>query len=131
VIFLIGFVFQFCLLFMAITWFLHLFHLFLGIQFPFWSRFLGEKKWKLRLHIVELISVIVLSGIGPTAFVSASEYTLGRFPPLFALPSREVSFYTIMLPLTIILAIGVNLAFFSFWTIHKVRTYHVCIIFCI
>ncbi|XP_065890808.1 uncharacterized protein [Dysidea avara] len=114
-----GFVFQFCLLFMAITWFLHLFHLFLGIQFPFWSRFLSEKKWKLRLHIVELTSAIFLSGIAPTAFVSASEYTLGRFPPLFALPSSEVAFYTMMLPLTIILAVGVNMAFLSFWTIHK------------
>ena len=105
---------------MAITWFLHLFHLFLGIQFPFWSRFMGEKKWKIRLHIVELISAIFLSGVAPTAFVSASEYILGRFPPLFALPSSEVAFYTIMLPLSIILAVGVNLAFYSFWTIHKV-----------
>jgi len=63
---------------------------------------------------VELINVIFLSGIAPTAFVSASEYVLGRFPPLFALPSREVAFYTIMLPLTIILAVGVNLEFFFF-----------------
>ena len=69
---------------------------------------------------MELTSAIFLSGIAPTAFVSASEYTLGRFPPLFALPSSEVAFYTMMLPLTIILAVGVNMAFLSFWTIHKV-----------
>ena len=105
---------------MAVTWFLHLFHLFLGVEFPFWSRFLNEKKWKIRLHVVEVLGSVVLCSLAPTIFVSVSEYTLSRFPPLFALPSREVAFYTIVLPLCIILAVGVNITFYTFLSIHKV-----------
>ena len=108
---------------MPVTWFLHLFHLFLGVAFPFWSRFLSEQKWKIRLHIVEVSGSVVLCSLAPTMFVSVSEYVFGRFPPLFALPSREVAFYTIVLPLALILATGVNLTFYTFWSIHKVRMY--------
>ena len=106
---------------MAVTWFLHLFHLFLGVAFPFWSRFLSEKKWKIRLHVVEVLGSVLLCSLAPTVVVSDSEYTLGRFPPLFALPSRVVVFYTTVLPLAIILAAGINLTSFTFLSIHKVK----------
>lgn len=105
---------------MTVTWFLHLFHLFLGVVFPFWSKFLSEKKWKTRLHIVEVFGSVILCGLTPTIFVSVSEYQITRFPPLLALPSREVAFYTLVLPITIILAVGVNLTFYTFLSIHKV-----------
>ena len=105
---------------MAVTWFLHLFHLFMGVVFPFRSQFLKEKKWKIRLHVVEVFGAVILCGLAPTIFVSVSEYTLGRFPPLFALPSREKAFYTMQVPLAIILAVGVNLTFYTFLSIHKV-----------
>ena len=120
---IIGFVLHFCWVFMAVTWFLHLFHLFVGIAFPFWSRILNEKKWKIRLHIAEVFGSVVLCSLAPTIFVSVSEYTLVRFPPLFALPSRDVAFYTIVLPLAIILAVGVNLTLYAFLRLHKVMQY--------
>ena len=116
-----GFVFHFSLVFATVTWFLHMFHFFLGIAFPFWSRFLNERKWKIRLHVVEIFGSIVLCSLAPTVFVSVSEYTLARFPPLFARPSRDVSFYTLILPLAIFLAIGVNLMIYSLIGIHKVK----------
>ena len=105
---------------MSTMWFLHLFHLFLGVAFPFRSKFLNEKKCKLKIHVLEVLGSIVLCSLAPTIFVSVSEYTLGRFPPLFALPSRRVAFYTILLPLAVILACGVNLTFYTFLSIHKV-----------
>ena len=119
-LYLIGFVFHFSVVFMSLMWFLHLFHLFLGIVFPFRSKFLNEKKFKFRLHVLEVFGSIVLCSLAPTIFVSVSEYTLVRFPPLFALPSRRVSFYTIALPLAINLACGVNLTFYTLLSIHKV-----------
>ena len=106
-----------------------MFHFFLGIAFPFWSRFLNEQTWKIRLHVVELIGSIVLCSLAPTVFVSVSDYTLSRFPPLFARPSRDVSFFTIILPLAILLAIGLNLMIYSLIGIHKVR--NVCFLSCI
>ena len=122
--YLIGFVFHFCLVIVFVFWFLHLFHLFLGVVFPFWSRFLSEREWKIRLHVVGVFGSVILCGLAPTILVSVSEYTFGRFPPLFAFPSRDVTFYTIMLPITIILSSGVNLTFYTFWTIHKVMLAH-------
>lgn len=70
---------------------------------------------------MEVFGSIVLCSLAPTVFVSVSEYTLSRFPPLFARPSRDVSFYTIILPLSILLAIGLNLMIYSLIAIHKVR----------
>ena len=116
----VGFALHFCWTFMAVTWFLHLFHLFLGVVLPFQTRFLSEKKWKIRLHVAEVFGSVVLCSLAPTIYVSVSEYTLARFPPLFTLPSREVAFYTIVLPLAIILAVGVNLTFYTFLSLHKV-----------
>ena len=105
---------------MSAMWFLHLFHLFLGVVFPFQSKFLNEKKFKFRLHVLEVLGSIVLCSLAPTIFVSVSGYTFGSFPPLVFLPSRRVAFYTIVLPLAVILACGVNLTFYTFLSIHKV-----------
>ena len=107
-------------MFLNVTWFLHLLHLFLGVVFPFQTEILNEKKWKNRLHVAEVFGSIVLCSLAPTIYVSISEYTFARFPPLFAIPAGEVIFYTIVLPLSIILAVGVNLTFYTFISIHKV-----------
>ena len=118
---IIGFVFHFCWVFMNITWFLHVFHLFFGVVFPFQSEILNEKKWKNRLHVAEVFGSIVLCSLAPTICVSVSQYTFVDFPPLFSLPTLgEVLFYTIILPLSIILAVGVNITFYTFLSIHKV-----------
>ena len=116
-----GFATHFSLVFATVTWFLHMFHFFLGIAFPFWSRFLNEQKWKIRLHVMEIIGSVVLCSLAPIVFVSVSDYNLSRFPPLFARPSRDVSFFTIILPLAILLAVGLNLMIYSLNGIHKVR----------
>ena len=108
---------------MAVNWLLHLFHLFLGVVFPFWSKFLKEKKWKIRLHVVEVLGAVTLCSLAPTILAASSSYTLSRFPPLLALPSRDIVFFTVEIPLAIILAVGVNLTFYTFLSIHKVCSY--------
>ena len=104
-------------------WFLHLFHLFLAIAFPFWSKFLSEQKWKIRLHILEVLGCVVISSIAPITFLSVSEYVIARLPPLFVRPSRDVTFYSLILPTTILVGTGVNLTIYSFITIRKVINY--------
>ena len=116
----IGFAFHLCVIFLPFTWFLHLLHLFLGVVFPFRLKFLNEKKWKIRLHVFELLGSIVLCGLPPAIYISVSDYTIARFPPLFALPLREVAFYAIVLPQCIILSVGLNIGFYTFFSIHKV-----------
>ena len=104
----------------TITWFLHLSHLFLAISFPFWSEYLNEQKWKIRLHLVEILGAVVLSSLGPVIFVSMSEYIFARFPPFFARPSRDAAFYSVVLPSAVMIAVGLNLTIYSFYQIRKV-----------
>jgi len=118
-----GFVYQSCLLFMTVTWFLHVFHLFLVITFPIWSlQFFSHSKGtrKLILCILEILGSVIFCSILPTIVLSVSHYRIATFPPLITIPTRELSLYTFILPVTLLLAVGVNLIFLSFWKIHKV-----------
>ena len=117
----IGFFFHFCIVYLAVIWFLHLFHLFVSIVFPFWSKFLNEKKWKIRLYVVEMFGSVVLCSLAPIIYISGSEYGISNFPLVITFPSPEMSFYSILIPLDMILAVGVNLIFYTFFTIHKVK----------
>ena len=116
-----GFVTHFIFVFGTVTWFLHLFHLFLVVSFPFWSKFLSEQKWKIRLHVVEVFGSVVLCSIAPITFISVSEYTTTRLPPLFPRPSNDVLFFSMILPNTVLLGIGVNLTVYSLMNIRKVN----------
>ena len=118
-----GFVSHFALVCATVTWFLHLSHLFLVVSFPFWSKFLSEKKWKIRLHVVEVFGSVVLCSIAPITFISVSEYRIFRFPPLFTRPSRDATFYSIVLPNVALIAVGVNLTIYTFISIRKVINY--------
>ena len=104
----------------TVTWFLYLFHLFLVVSFPFWSKFLSEQKWKIRLHVVEVFGSVVICSIAPIIYISVSEYTFSRLPPLFDRPSRDATFYSIVLPNIILMAVGINLTIYSLISIRKV-----------
>ena len=104
----------------TVTWFLHLFHFFLVISFPFWSRFLSEQKWKTRLHVVEMVGSVVICSVAPIIVATMSGYTISRFPPLFVRPPRNATFYSLILPTTVLVAVGLSLTISSFITIHKV-----------
>ena len=89
-------------------------------MFPFSSRYLNEKKWRIRLYVVEMVGSIVLCSIAPIIYISVSDYRLTRFPQSATFPSTEVIFYSILIPFAMILAVGINLIVYTFFTIHKV-----------
>jgi len=101
-------------------WLLHLIHLYLKIGFPIWARKLAARKTKIILHVTEITGAIILSGLAPVIFLSVSEYKFGRFPPVLCFPSRTVGFYTICVPLCIMIGCGMILTITTFWTLHKV-----------
>ena len=116
-----GFVTHFFFLCGTVIWILYLFHLFLVVSFPIWSKFLSEQKWKIRLHVVEVIGSLVLCSIAPTVCISLSEYTIFRYPPLFVRPSGDAAFYSVVLPNAILTAIGVDITIYSLYSIRKVN----------
>ena len=105
---------------LAVLWLLHIVHLFLKITFPLWSRKLDRKQTKIMLHITEVTGALFLCSLAPVLIVILSRYQITRFPPLFCNPSKEVRFYTMCLPLCIIMAIGMVLTIIMFWILHKV-----------
>ena len=99
-----------------------MFHLFLGVAFPFWSKFINEKKWKIRLYVVEVFGSVVLCSLATMIYISGgSDYVL-RIPHLIVTPSTEMTFYSVIIPVAMILALGVNFNFYTFFTIHKVQS---------
>ena len=85
-----------------------------------WSRKLDRKQAKIILHAVEAAGVLFICSLAPSYCIAFSRYEIARFPPMFCSPSKEISFYTICLPLCLVMAIGVILAVVMFWILHKV-----------
>ena len=108
---------------LAVLWLLHLIHLFLRIAFPIWSRKLNNKNRKMAIHVAEVAGASILCGITPVMFISMSEYNIQQFPPFICFPSRSVSFYSICLPLCLIVGTGVILTIIMFWILHNVSSY--------
>ena len=119
-LYITGVIFHWLLVLLTVLWLLHLIHLFIKIVYPIRSRKLDRKQTKIILHVTEVGGAFILCGLAPITFVSMSEYSIGRFPPLLCLPSKVVNFYTVCIPLCIILASGVILAIIMFWLLHKV-----------
>ena len=98
--------------------------MFIKITLPFWSRKLDRKHTKIILHVTEVIGAFILCGLAPIVYVSVSKYYFTRLPPLLCVPSKEVYFYTVCLPLCVTFGAGVILAIIMFWILHKVSNIH-------
>jgi len=105
-----------------VIWLLHIVHLFIRIAFPIWARKLTEKRTKIILHIAEITGAAIICSLAPIIYISVSDskYRFRIFPPLLCFPSSEVYFYTICLPLCLVIGTGVILAIFMFRILHKV-----------
>ena len=105
---------------LAMLWLLHLMHLFVKIAFPIWSRKFHNKRTNFIIHTAEVTGAIVLCGIAPAVFISTSEYNFQQFPPFICFPTKSVGFYTMCLPLCLMVGSGVILAIIMFWMLHMV-----------
>ena len=114
----LGFIFYFVVLFISLAWSLHIFHLFLGIAFPFWSKSFQAKK--LKLCIGELFVITIVSIIQPILVLCISEYQIVWYPPSVVIPSQQILNYVVVITVTILYSIGTNMIIFCFWTLHKV-----------
>jgi len=115
---IIGFVYHMCITLMMMFWMLNIIHIFLRIVFPFMSQKIDGKLFL--LQILEVVGSVILCSIAPIVYASTSQYQITRFPPLLCVPTEDVYFYTISIPLCTILTIGVNLLVITMWKIHKV-----------
>ena len=121
-----GMVFYYCLFQLAVWWFCHVVSLFWKIRFPFHARSFETAHRLKYIHIVMVIVGLVLPTLPViVAFTAGTPSTRGfgltRFPPILCTSlERDSTFYSLVLPINILLAVGVPLLIIIFWIIHKV-----------
>lgn len=107
----------------------HSFGLFWSIVFPFhYRRFKLEKKIKY-VHITTLVLVLALP-VFPALLHLIDGYSVG-LGPFYTCIGRNtvVTYFTFILPISIILAIATSLMIIIFWTIFKVYMGNIIILY--
>ena len=103
--------------------------LFWKIRFPFHARSFETAHRIKYIHITMVIVGLVLPTLPViVAFTAGNPSTRGfgltRFPPILCTSLQsDPTFYSLVLPINIVLAIGVPLLIVLFWIIHKVYAF--------
>ena len=79
------------------------------------------------LHITEVTGATIICGITPVIFILTSKYNFQKFPPFICFPTKSVGFYSMCLPLCLMVGTGVILAIIMFWMLHMVSK---CVLIC-
>ena len=119
-VFYLGFVIHTCILMMHFFWIMHLFHMFTRLAFPMQSRNFDQSTYRHWIHIGEVGGGIIVAVIPPIGVAAASEYNVSSFPANYCVPEPRVAYYTELLPINIVLAIGVCFIVTIFWMLHQV-----------
>ena len=124
---------------MSLWWLFHITSLFWKVIFPFHARILNKVKY---IHITCVIIGILIpllpviasmanfavnlqkqseNSTSKLQFISGGlGFRSNRFPPLLCTgTSRDATFYSLILPLDIILASGCTMLLIIFWSVHK------------
>ena len=99
-----------------------MFHVFASVAFPFkTNKIFGSKSYILRIHVAEIIVIFILGFLSSVITLSTSGYQYTEFPPSCYPKSSTVSFYTLLLPLTLGSTVGVFFLMGAFWILRKVN----------
>lgn len=130
-------VFHYALIQLGVWWLVHVTAILWKIRFPFHARRYESAHRVRYVHIIcvalgvllPLISVVVIivDSAVDSSGTNATQYgTLGfgltRFPPILCTGiDRDATYYSLVLPLNLILIVGMTELTVVFWIIHKVR----------
>ena len=84
--------------------------MFWGIQFPFSSRRFKMKGYAKYLHLSLVLLSFVLPVVPLVVGFETGGYSMPRFPPTTCLAdNKDATFYSFILPITVIMALGISL----------------------
>ncbi len=124
----IGVVLYYVTLQLALWWFLHVLILFWKVEFPFHARsFENAGRFKY-IHIIWATVGVLLPLVPVITVLANGGFTIPQFPPLLC-TGREAdpTFYSLLLPIIVLLQTGITLMVILFRTIHKVSKTLACI----
>ena len=105
----------------AVLWILHVSVIFWNVRFPDHYMLLNRRHQIKYIHLVSVLVAIVVPVIPVAAIFGTGGFVNGRYPPLLCLPSNpNAAFYSLVLPVSVLIASGVTLLLAVFWTLYKV-----------
>ena len=105
----------------SLWWIFHVSVIFWGVQFPLHSKSFRISHGTKYIHLTCVVLALVLPLVPVLANKFKGGYTMGRFPPILCVGADAgATFYSLVLPIDIILGVGSNLLIIIFWKIHKV-----------
>ena len=120
-----GIVFYYGLFQVAVWWFCHEISIFWGVCFPFHAKSLEKAHRTKYIHIIMVIVGLVLPALPVIVTFTTGDpsgFGLTRFPPILCTGlEKDATFYSLVLPINILMAIGIPLLIIIFRIIHKVR----------
>ena len=117
-----GGIFYYILLQGSLWWIFHVSVLFYGIQFPFHSRSFKAAHRTKYIHVIMVVIALLLPLVPAIVCGVIGEYTMTDFPPILCVGSdADATFYSLVLPIIIILGTGTSLLVIMFWKIHMVH----------
>ena len=116
-----GGIFYYVLLQSLLWWIFHVSVIFWGVQFPLHSRSFKINNRMKYIHLTCIVLAFLLPLVPALTNAFKGGYTMNRFPPILCVGTNvDATFYSLVLPIDIMLGIGTALLVITFWKIHKV-----------
>ena len=116
-----GFVFHYTLMQVSLWWFFNVIVLFWKMVFPFHAKSFEKAHGFKHLHITAVILGVVLPLIPVISMIATGGFVMGTIPPVVCYTrDPDITFYSVILPINVMVQIGMSLLVITFWTIHKV-----------
>ena len=105
----------------ALWWFIHIIAIFWKVGFPFHARTLQTGHWNKYLHITGVLIALVLPIIPVIVSATIGGFGMIRFPPILCTgKNADATFYSLIVPIIILLQSGITLLLIMIWIIHRV-----------
>ena len=115
---IIGSVYYYTILQLSIWWICHVTTIFYQIKFPFHSKQLKKQRM---IHILVVLLAVVLPTIPVIVSFTTGGFVISNYPPLVCISkSSDAAYYTLALPISIIIAMGASLLFLLLLAVIKV-----------
>ena len=118
-----GLVFHYATLQESVLWPFHIVIVFWGAKFPFHAKSLQRKGYFRYIHVIAVMTALVLPLMTSAAILSTGGSVIASFPPFgCAAKNGKATFYTNVLPASIIHAFGISLLVLIFQVVIHVTT---------
>ncbi len=113
-----GVLFNYIIVETVFFWLCHIVVIFWSIHFPFHFRSAKNRGYTKYVHFLMVVVAVLLPTISCGIPFATGDYTMTRFPPYQCLARHpDTTYYTVILPTAITLAVGISLIVIVFRTV--------------